>query len=182
MVYWCAINLYTSQDFIIRTLSSYTGHTLVRRADKRTFLWLPVITPKYSQAFINSTCSCLRSWHWRRHQPDPDCGRGILMTLSASSKRAQLKNSFTISTGSGQMFKVEQQEDGALPFLDTLQERMAAWMSVSTGSPCNEQVSPLLSPIIRPMWREVWWDVSTTGLEGSSTFRTTFRRKLTSVL
>ena len=156
MVYWCAVNLYTSQDFITRTLSSYTEHTFVRRADKRTFLWLPVITLKYSQDL-----STLHVVIWGAgtgdgtNHADPDCGRGILMTLSASSARAQLKNSFTISTGSGQMFKVEQQEDGALPFLDTLQERMAAWMSVSTGSPCNEQVSPLLSPIIWPMWRGV---------------------------
>ena len=38
------------------------------------------------------------------------------------------------------------------------------------------------SPIIRPLWREVWWDVSMIGPEGSSTCRTTFRRKLTTLL
>ena len=48
-----------------------------------------------------STWSSLRSWHWRRHRPDPGCGRGMLMTLSAPSRRAQLKNSYTISMGSG---------------------------------------------------------------------------------
>ena len=40
-------------------------------------------------------------WHWRQRRPDPGCGRDMLMTLSASSGRAQPRNSFTISTGSG---------------------------------------------------------------------------------
>ena len=34
-------------------------------------------------------------------QPDPDCGRGMLMTSFSFSGRAQPKNSFAISTGSG---------------------------------------------------------------------------------
>ena len=52
--------------------------------------------------WTTSTWSSLRSLHWRRHQPDPGCGRGMLMTLSASSGRAQPKNSSTISVGSDQ--------------------------------------------------------------------------------
>ena len=48
------------------------------------------------------------------------------MTLSASSGKAQLKNSSTISMGSGRpsiKFTVEQKEDGTLPFLDMLLRR-----------------------------------------------------------
>ena len=62
----------------------------VQRWAPRSLLWWPT-----------STWSSLRSWHWRRRRPDPGCGRGMLMTLSASSERAQPRNSFTISTGSG---------------------------------------------------------------------------------
>ena len=63
-----------------------------------------------------STWSSLRSWHWRRHRPDPGCGRGMLMTLSASSGRAQLKNSSTISVGSGRQSSslLRRREDGSL--------------------------------------------------------------------
>ena len=76
----------------------YAQKTLVFRGVRRwvlqSLLWWPT-----------STWSSLRSWHWRRHwrrhQPDPGCGRGMLMTLSASSGRAQLKNSYTIAMGSG---------------------------------------------------------------------------------
>ena len=35
------------------------------------------------------------------HRPDPGCGKSMLMILSASSGKAQPRNSFAISTGSG---------------------------------------------------------------------------------
>ena len=34
-----------------------------------------------------------------QHRPEPGCGRGMLMTLSASSGKARPRNFFTISTG-----------------------------------------------------------------------------------
>ena len=77
----------------------------VRRWVLQSLLWWPT-----------STWSSLRSWHWRRHRPDPGCGRGMLMTLSASSGRAQPKNSYTISTGSGRPSSslLRRREDGSL--------------------------------------------------------------------
>ena len=47
-------------------------------------------------------------------------------------------------------FTVEHEKDGALPFLDSGEERMAAWMSLSTGSPCIQTGISTSSPIIRP--------------------------------
>ena len=49
-------------------------------------------------------------------------------------------------------FTVEQEEDGTLHSLTRYSggERMAAWMSLSTGSPRTRTVMFTLSPIIRP--------------------------------
>ena len=65
-----------------------TSRRKVRQWAPWSLLWWPT-----------STWSSLRSWHWRRRRPDPGCGRGMLMTLSASSGRAQPKNSYTSQRG-----------------------------------------------------------------------------------
>ena len=90
-------------------------------------------TDKGNATIVMRRCNYDRRWHWRWHQPDPGCGRAMLVTLSASSGRAQLKNSFDISMGSGQpsssLWGRTTRYSG--------KDRMAAWMSLSTGNPCT---------------------------------------------
>ena len=98
--------------------------------------------------------SSLRSWHWRRRRPDPGCGRGMLITPSASSGRAQPRNSFTISTRSGRpsSSRWSRKKMGNSLSLTCYsgEEEMAAWMSLSTGSPHIQTGISTSSPIIRP--------------------------------
>ena len=107
-----------------------------------------------SAVVANLYMEFFRSWHWRRHRPDPGCGRGMLMTLSASSGRAQLKNSYTISKGSGRPSSSLwcRKRMGHSHSLTRYSggERMAAWTSLSTGSPRTRTGIFTLSPIIRP--------------------------------
>ena len=60
------------------------------------------------------------------------------------------------------------------------EEKMAAWISLFTGSPRTRNGTSTLSP--HHPTNEFWWDVSTTRSEGSSWRRTTFRGKLTTLL
>ena len=120
-----------------------TSRRKVRRWVPHSLLWWPT-----------STWSSLRTWHWRRHRPDPGCGRGMLMTLSASSGRAQLKNSYTISMGSGRpsssLWSRKRMGHSHSSTRYSGGERMAAWTSLSTGSPRTQTGIFTLSPIIRP--------------------------------
>ena len=98
----------------------------VQRWALRSLLW-----------WTTSTWSSWRSLHCRQYRSDPGCGRGMLMTLSASSGRAQPKNSSTISMGSGRPSLWSSKKTGKACSSTRYRgrERMAAWMFPSTGSP-----------------------------------------------
>ena len=76
------------------------------------------------------------------------------MILSASSGRAQPKKSSTISMGSGQpsssLWSRKKTGHSCSSICYSEGERMAAWMSLSQGSPCTQTSISTSSPIIRP--------------------------------
>ena len=74
-------------------------------------------------------------------------------------------------------FSVEQAEDGAIPFLNTLlRKKRDGSLDVSVyRKPTHMNRYIHINSSTRPMWRDEWWDVSMKGAEGSSAHRTTFR-------
>ena len=99
----------------------------VRQWAHRSLLW-----------WTTSTWSSLRSFPYRQYRPDPGCRRGMLMTLSASSGRAQPKNLSTISVGSGRPSSslwTSKKTGKSHSSTHYCGQRTAAWMFLSTGSP-----------------------------------------------